>query len=385
MNVNNPETHFIKIFGKCDSSTYRLIKSKDRIKLQDLREIAHLRPRTNIFGCITRIRSSLSLATHHYMQRMDYLYVQTPIITQLNCEPECELFQVTTLLNNEDVLDNFDYKEDFFKNPVYLTPSGQLELESYSNAFCDVYSFGPNFRAEWAYTARHSGEFWMLEVESCFADMFDLMNLAENYVKFCLKYILHKNKRDLIYIQKHYCKGIFENISNILNSKFQKISYTLAVDILTQATKEKKAKFYDNVSWGISLSRDHELYLVNNVYKSPIFIYNYPKRTKSFYMRLNDDHETVASFDLIVPNIGEILGGSEREQGYDTLINNLFKQFSDKSEALKYMKYAELRKFGSAPSTGFGLGFDRLVMLATGVEDIRDVIPYPRRPNHSEF
>jgi asparaginyl-tRNA synthetase len=385
-----------------------------------LRDLSHLRPRSNIIGCISRIRSNLAFAVHLFFQNLDFLYINTPIITKCNCEPDDEQFTVTTLLeknyskknnksNNTTMFDletknknypfkiiqqNYNenhpknlesisyFKNDFFEDQVYLTSSGQLELESYACALSDVYSFGPAFRAEYNFTERHLAEFWMVECEICFADLSDIMSLSEKFIKFCLNYTLEHNKADLNYIANHYEKNVFEIIKNAC-FPYLRVNYTEVIDILLEASNFKKNFFKESVTWGISLSQEHELYLTDVYFKSPVFIYNYPKRVKSFYMKINDDQETVSAMDLLVPRIGEILGGSEREDRLNILSDNVKREFGINSE--KYKSYLELRKFGTVPHSGFGLGFDRLVMLATGIKNIKDVIPYPRYPDYSEF
>jgi asparaginyl-tRNA synthetase len=284
---------------------------------------------------------------------------------------------------------SIDYTEDFFKTPVYLTTSGQLELEAYSSALSDVYSFGPTFRAELEESERHLAEFWMVECEFSFSDLDDVISLSEKYIKFCLKYILSKNKEDLLYIENHYSKSknLINTIQEIIDKEFYKISYSKAIDILIEATNKRKNLFRDSVTWGISLSPEHEKYLTDEVFKFPVFVYNYPQRIKTFYMRENPDNETVASVDLLVPKIGEIIGGSVQEERFNILRENIKKFFVEKEEKgnLKlYDSYLDLRKFGTCPRSGFGVGFDRLVMLATGIEDIKDCIPYPRYPDYNE-
>ena len=382
--------HKLTILGKCDLSNYKLVKTKDKIKLEKLREIAHLRPRTNIIGCITRIRSNLALATHHFFQSLNFLYVNTPIITQTDCESVINLFQVTTLLedNIKDIPikddNSLDFSKDFFKVPVYLTCSAQLELETYACALSDVYSFGPTFRAEINLTPRHLAEFWMVECEICFAGLCDIMDFAEKYVKFCLRYILNRDIEDLEYIRNHYENSVIENITKIINSDFARTSYTEAIDILIDASvnSSKKGLFKDAVTWGIALSPEHEKYLSDIVFKTPVFIYNFPRRVKSFYMRVNTDNETVASFDLLIPKIGEIVGGSVREDRVEILKAAIDKEYLEDRQ--KYESYLDLRKYGTVPHSGFGMGFDRLVMVATGMKDVKDVTPYPRYPNYSE-
>jgi asparaginyl-tRNA synthetase len=297
------------------------------------------------------------------------------------------MFGVTTLLpKNSEKFDNksIDYSKDFFNKPVFLTCSGQLELETYVCGMGDVYSFGPTFHAEKDLgSSRHLAEYWMVEPEICFADLNDLMDLAENYIKFCLKYILEKNKFDLEFLGNNYDKNLVENIEQIINIDFKRISYSEVIDILLEACKSKKNLFVDKVTWGINLSLEHEKFLTENVFKSPIFIYNHPKRINPFYTRLNDDEETIASMDLLLPKLGKILRGSQREERYKILKESISKTFNDNSH--KYNFYLDLRKYGGIPHSGFGMGFDRLVMLATGMSNIKDAIPYPRYLNHAEF
>jgi asparaginyl-tRNA synthetase len=417
------------------------------MKLETLREICHLRPRTNTISCVARIRNSLAYATHQFFQSRGFFYVHTPIITSADCEGAGEMFQVTTVLpkphekgqaplTKEGLV---DYKNDFFGKPSFLTVSGQLAVENYACALSDVYTFGPTFRAEESHTTRHLAEFWMIEPEMCFADIFDDMECAESYLKYCLKYVLENNMDDLAFMDAQIEKGIIDRLKNVIENEFKRLSYTDAIEILKEAVakdkklfveekkkekKEKKEKKKDakdgeapkevkegetttettteaktettpapkkeekkkedkrNIFWGMDMASEHERYLTEVVFKMPIIVYNYPKEIKSFYMRLNEDRKTVAAMDILVPKIGEIIGGSQREERHDELVKRVEELGMDTKSIWWYL---ELRKYGSVPHAGFGLGFERLVMMATGLENIRDVIPYPRYPGHAEF
>ncbi len=429
------------------------------MKLETLRDICHLRPRSYIISTVARIRNNLAYATHLYFQSRGFQYVHTPIITGADCEGAGEMFQITTILpkphekgtvpfTKEGLV---DYKNDFFGKPTFLTVSGQLAVENYACALSDVYTFGPTFRAENSHTSRHLAEFWMIEPEMCFADIFDDMECAENYLKFCLKYVLENNQEDMQYLDAQIEKGIIERLKNVTENNFFRVSYTEAIEILKKVKfiliiftnqavesdknlfkedkkkikqdkkKEKKEKKEAknattegtqsqeatskvetstevkqvepeapkkndedkrNIYWGMDMASEHERYLTENHFKMPIIVYNYPKEIKSFYMRQNTDGKTVAAMDILVPKIGEIIGGSQREERLELLEKRLEELKMDKKD---YWWYLELRKYGSVPHAGFGLGFERLVMMATGLENIRDVIPYPRYPGHSEF
>ena len=479
MLVEKADEHYVKILGTCKQGEYPLMTGKEakKMKLETLRDICHLRPRTNIISCVTRIRNNLAYATHIYFQERGFLYIHTPEITSSDCEGAGEMFQVTTILPKPNEKANLkltkegliDYKDDFFSKPTFLTVSGQLEVENYACSMCDVYTFGPTFRAEVSHTSRHLAEFWMIEPEMCFADLFDDMECAENYLKFCLKYVLENNQEDLQFLENTTEKGLVARLKNVTENEFKRLSYTEAIDILKDAVSKNKKLFVEkkvltdeekkaiaaekkakkeakknkkkekkegeeekkeeekkeeekkeeekkeeekkeeekkeeekkeeekkeeekkeeekkednrNIYWGMDFASVHERYLTEEVFKKPVILYNYPKEIKSFYMKQNKDGKTVAAADILVPRIGEIIGGSQREEDYDKLKNRMLELNMDLS---LYNWYLDLRKFGTVPHSGFGLGFERLVMMATGVENIRDVIPYPRFPGHADF
>ena len=474
MLVEKADEHYVKILGTCKQGEYPLMTGKEakKMKLETLRDICHLRPRTNIISCVTRIRNNLAYATHIYFQERGFLYIHTPEITSSDCEGAGEMFQVTTILPKPNEKANLkltkegliDYKDDFFSKPTFLTVSGQLEVENYACSMCDVYTFGPTFRAEVSHTSRHLAEFWMIEPEMCFADLFDDMECAENYLKFCLKYVLENNQEDLQFLENTTEKGLVARLKNVTENEFKRLSYTEAIDILKDAVSKNKKLFVEkkvltdeekkaiaaekkakkeakknkkkekkegeeekkeeekkeeekkeeekkeeekkeeekkeeekkeeekkekekkednrNIYWGMDFASVHERYLTEDVFKKPVILYNYPKEIKSFYMKQNKDGKTVAAADILVPRIGEIIGGSQREEDYDKLKNRMLELNMDLS---LYNWYLDLRKFGTVPHSGFGLGFERLVMMATGVENIRDVIPYPRFPGHADF
>ena len=476
MKVEKKEDNYVKILGTCEQGKYPLMTGKEakKMKLETLRDICHLRPRTNVISCVTRIRNNLAYATHIYFQNRGFLYIHTPEITSSDCEGAGSMFQVTTLLPPPKEKCNLkltkeglvDYKDDFFSKPTYLTVSGQLEVENFACAMCDVYTFGPTFRAEVSHTSRHLAEFWMIEPEMCFADLFDDIECGENYLKFCLKYVLENNKSDLEFLDKSVEKGLIERLKNVVENDFKRLPYTEAIEILKEAVKKDKKLFIEkkeltpeekeklaqekkakaeakkkakeekkkakeakkegdkkeepkkeeekkeevkkeeekkeevkkeeepkkeepkkedenrNIYWGMDLASVHERYLTEHVFKKPVILYNYPKEIKSFYMKQNPDGKTVAAADILVPKIGEIIGGSQREENYDKLLERM-KELNMDIDTYKW--YLDLRKFGSVPHSGFGLGFERLVMMATGIENIRDVIPYPRFPGHADF
>lgn len=374
----------VLLFGGVDGSKYPLAKKEHSHEF--LRENAHLRPRTNLIGCIARVRSSMAMATHEFFRNRGFLYVHTPCITGSDCEGAGEMFQVTTLLGAHEKREiprlkdgHVDYSKDFFGKVAGLTVSGQLNVENYCCALSDVYTFGPTFRAENSHTSRHLAEFWMIEPELAFADLFDDMSCAEDYLKYCVKYALDNNRSDLEFFNKQTFVGLIDYLETIIKEPFQRCSYTEAVDILM---KEKKAKFENKVEWGVDLASEHERWLTEKVFKKPTIVYNYPKDIKAFYMRLNDDEKTVAAMDVLLPRIGEVIGGAQREERLDVLDRRLKEMNLNEED---YWWYRDLRKFGSVPHAGFGLGFERLVMLVTGVENIRDVIPFPRYPGHAEF
>ncbi len=448
MQVNSvQEGHSLEILGESNPSEYPLHKS--RPTLETLRDMCHLRPRTNTISAVTRIRNSLAYATHQFFQQKGFLYIHTPIITSSDCEGAGQMFQVTTVLPPKDkelskeVLKDkkINYDEEFFKKPSFLTVSGQLAVENFACGLSDVYTFGPTFRAEISHTTRHLAEFWMIEPEMCFADLYDDMECGESYLKYCLNWVLENNKDDLDFLNTQVEKGLIDRLKNVVETDFEKISYTECIEILKQAV-EKDPKLFINeeeekekkkrekeakkekkkldkeqkekgegenkkeetqeivtkkqeksekelmeedkrcIYWGKDMASEHERYLTEVVFKKPIIVYNYPKEIKSFYMRQNEDGKTVAAMDILVPKIGEIIGGSQREERYDVLLKRITELGLEKES---YWWYLDLRKYGSVPHCGFGLGFERLVMMATGIENIKDVIPYPRYHKHAEF
>ncbi len=365
----------IEVIGLCDPDTYPL--QKKRHTFEFLRTIPHLRPRTNTMGAVTRVRNSLAYATHKFFQEEGFLYINTPIITGSDCEGAGEMFQVTTI-NMQDVpkiSGQVDYSKDFFDRPAYLTVSGQLDAESYCCSLSDVYTFGPTFRAENSNTKRHLAEFWMIEPELSFADLTDDIDCAEKYVKYIVKYTLDNNYKDLEFFDKFIEKGLIKKLELLVNSNFERVTYTDAINILKNSGK----KFEFPIEWGKDLQTEHERYLCEEHFKKPVFVLNYPKVIKPFYMRLNNDNKTVAAVDLLVSGVGELIGGSQREDRLDFLEKRLDELSLDKEN---YWWYLELRKYGSVPHAGFGLGFERLVQFATGMDNIRDVIPFPRFPGH---
>lgn len=369
----------VTLIGSCDSETYPL--QKKRHSLEFLRTIAHLRPRTNTIGAVARVRSALSYATHKFFQERGFLYLHTPIITASDCEGAGQMFNITTLdLNNPPRTSDkkIDYAQDFFGKAAYLTVSGQLNGEAYACALSDIYTFGPTFRAENSNTSRHLAEFWMIEPEMAFADLTDNMNCAEDYLKYCLNYVFENNLSDMEFFDSFISKGIIERMRHVANSPFARITYTDAVDILKKSGK----KFEYPVEWGIDLQSEHERFLAEEYCKTPVILINYPKEIKAFYMKLNEDNKTVAAMDVLVPGVGEIIGGSQREDNLNVLEQ---KMIAAGLNTQSYWWYLELRKFGSVPHAGFGLGLERLVQFTTGVENIRDVIPFPRYPKHVDF
>lgn len=369
----------IIIIGACDPETYQL--QKKRHSFEFLRSIAHLRPRTNTLGAVTRVRNALAFATHRFFQERGFLYINTPIITASDCEGAGKMFGVTTLnLENVPKLPDgkVDYSKDFFTQPAYLTVSGQLNAEIYACSMSDIYTFGPTFRAENSNTSRHLAEFWMIEPEMAFADINDNMDNAESYLKYVLGYLLENCPEDLTFFDKFVSEGIIQRLRTVVDTPFERVSYTYAVRVLEKAGKA----FEFPVSWGVDLQSEHERFLAEEYFTKPVIITDYPKKIKPFYMRENDDNKTAAAMDIIVPKIGEIVGGSQREERLDVLTQNM------KNHALNpkdYWWYIELRKYGSVPHAGYGVGFERLVQFATGMENIRDVIPFPRYPTKAEF
>lgn len=369
----------ITIIGICDPEAYPM--QKKRHSFEFLRSIAHLRPRTNTIGAVTRVRSALSYATHLFFQERGFFYLHTPIITGSDCEGAGQMFHVSTLDPESPPRTpegKIDWSQDFFAKPTYLTVSGQLNAEVYACALSDVYTFGPTFRAENSNTSRHLAEFWMIEPEMAFADINDNMDLAEAYLKFILGFILKNCKEDLAFFDKHVSEGLVERLTKIVETPFERASYTYAVRILEKSGK----KFEFPVKWGLDLQSEHERYLAEEFFNKPVIITDYPKQIKAFYMRGNEDDKTVAAMDVLVPRVGEIIGGSQREERLDVLEQRLKDNHLSPED---YWWYLELRKYGSVPHAGFGLGLERLVQFATGMENIRDVIAFPRYPGKAEF
>jgi asparaginyl-tRNA synthetase len=369
----------VHIIGECPVADYPL--QKKRHSLEFLRTIAHLRPRTNTQGAVLRVRNCLAFATHQFFQKEGFLYVQTPIITASDCEGGGQQFNVTSLpLSNLPKLKDggVDYGQDFFHKPTYLTVSGQLEGEALACALSNIYTFGPTFRAENSNTSRHLAEFWMIEPEMAFADLKDNMDLAERYLKFIIQAALDQCFADLEFFDEFYEKGLIHRLQHMLSSEFAHLTYTEAVQIL-----EKSGQPFDfPVKWGIDLQSEHERYLAEHYLKKPLILTDYPAKIKAFYMRLNSDEKTVAAMDVLAPKIGEIIGGSQREERFDLLKAKILQQGLPLED---YDWYLQLRKYGTVPHAGFGAGFERLIQFVTGIENIRDVIPFPRYPGHAEF
>lgn len=387
----------VEILGECNPEEYPL-QLKNRPSLEYLREIAHLRFRTNTFGAVFRVRHSLSYAIHKFFNDRGFVYMNTPIVTASDAEGAGEMFKVTTLPfdntpRNEDGSVNF--KEDFFERATNLTVSGQLEAELAAMALGEVYTFGPTFRAENSNTTRHLAEFWMVEPEVAFNDLNDNADLAEDFIKYIIKHALENNRADLEFLQERLAneeKGkpeaersemaLIEKLEFVLNNDFERITYTEAIDILMQSKPYKKKKFKYDVQWGIDMQSEHERYLVEKHFKKPVVVTDYPKDIKAFYMRQNDDGKTVAAMDILAPGIGEIVGGSQREERLDKLVQRMQEMHIPTEEMYWYL---DTRKFGTAPHAGFGLGFERIVLFVTGMTNIRDVIPFPRTPGNAEF
>ena len=347
---------------------------KKRHSMEYLRTITHLRPRTNTFQAVFRVRSLIAYAIHQFFQERNFVYVHTPLITGSDCEGAGEMFQVTTMdLNNVPKTEDgkVDYTKDFFGKPTNLTVSGQLNGETYAMAFKNIYTFGPTFRAENSNTTRHAAEFWMIEPEMAFADLKDDMILAENMIKYVIRYVLENAPEEMNFFNSFVDKGLLERLNHVLNSEFGHVTYTEAIEIL----EKHNDKFEYKVSWGCDLQTEHERFLTEEIYKRPLFVTDYPKEIKAFYMKLNDDGKTVAAMDCLVPGIGEIIGGSQREDDYDKLVARMDELGLKKED---YQFYLDLRKYGSARHAGFGLGFERCVMYLTGMGNIRDVVPFPR-------
>lgn len=354
---------------------------KKRHSMEFLREIAHLRPRSNTFSAVYRVRSAAAYAIHKFFQEKGFIYAHSPVITCSDAEGAGEMFHVTTFdLENipYDEEGNIDYAQDFFGKKASLTVSGQLEAEVMALAFRNVYTFGPTFRAENSNTARHASEFWMIEPEMAFCDLQGNMDIAEAMIKYIINYVLENCPEEMKFFSNFVDKGLLERLQNIVNSDFDRITYTKAVEILQESGKE----FEYPVEWGLELQTEHERYLTEEIYKKPIFVTDYPKDCKAFYMRLNEDGKTVAACDMLVPGVGEIIGGSQREERYDVLLKKIRDMGLEEST---YDWYLDLRKYGGVKHSGYGLGFDRILMYMTGIENIRDVQMFPRTPGSAEF
>jgi asparaginyl-tRNA synthetase len=368
----------IVVFGEADPSTYPLQKKGHTMEF--LRDIAHLRVRSNTFGSVFRVRNALSRAIHGFFQERGFLYVNTPLITTSDAEGAGSLFEVTTLdlMNLPREGGAVDYTQDFFGKPSYLAVSGQLEAEVFALAFSNVYTFGPTFRAENSNTPRHLAEFWMIEPEMAFCDLEGDMALAEAFLKYIVAHVLDTCAPDIEFFNKRIDNTVLATLENVVNSDFEHVTYTEAIRILERASKP----FEYPVSWGVDLQSEHERYLTEVTFKKPVIVTDYPREIKAFYMRLNDDGKTVRAMDVLAPRIGEIIGGSQREERYDVLLSKIRAQGLPEDA---YKWYLDLRRYGSAPHSGFGLGLERMMMYLTGMKNIRDVIPFPRTPGSAEF
>lgn len=354
---------------------------KKRHSLEYLREIAHLRPRSNTFSAVFRVRSLVAYAVHKFFQERNYIYVHTPIITASDAEGAGEMFRVTTLdMDNPPRKEDgsIDYHEDFFGKEASLTVSGQLEAEVFALAFKNVYTFGPTFRAENSNTARHASEFWMIEPEIAFCDLEGLMEVAEDMIKYIIRYVLENAPQEMEFFDCFISKGLLDRLTALVNADFDRVTYTEAIEILEKSGKE----FNYPISWGIDLQTEHERYLTEEVFEKPVFVTDYPKEIKAFYMRINDDGKTVAACDLLVPGVGEIIGGSQREERLEVLQEKMKDMGLNEEE---YWWYLELRKYGGVVHSGYGLGFERIIMYITGMSNIRDVLPFPRTPKSADF
>ena len=368
----------LEVLGFADPETYPL--QKKRHTLEFLREIAHLRPRTNTFGAMARVRSAISFAIHQFFQERGFLYIQTPMITASDAEGAGAMFRVTTLdLNNPPRKNGVvDDEEDFFGKPTFLTVSGQLEAEIFAQALTDVYTFGPTFRAENSNTSRHLAEFWMVEPEVAFCDLDGLAELAEEFLKYIFGYVLENCPEDMAFFNQWYDKTAIATLEGIVNSSFERLTYTEAIDLL----KDSGESFEFPVKWGLDLQSEHERYITEKKIRKPVVVTDYPKEIKAFYMRLNDDGKTVRAMDVLVTRIGEIIGGSQREERRQVLEGRMKQAGLDEKN---YWWYLDLRRYGTAPHAGFGLGFERTVQFVTGMQNIRDVIAFPRTPKNAEF
>ncbi len=369
----------IEVYGLADPETYPLQKKGH--SLEFLREIAHLRVRTNTFSAIFRLRHAMAFAIHQFFHDKGFFYIHTPIITGADTEGAGEMFLVTTLNLNSlprDDKGNIDFKEDFFGKPTHLTVSGQLNAELAALGLSEVYTFGPTFRAEKSNTPRHLAEFWMIEPEMAFYDLEDNMNLAEELLKYLTQYALNYNLNDLKFLNDHYDNQLLDRLHNVVNTTFVRLNYTDAIDILLNSGKN----FEFPVAWGVDLQSEHERFLVEEHFEKPVILTNYPKDIKAFYMKMNDDEKTVRAMDVLFPKIGEIIGGSQREEDYSKLLKRIRELNLPEEE---YWWYLDTRKFGTAPHSGFGLGFERLMLFITGMTNVRDVIPFPRTTKNAEF
>lgn len=368
----------IEVLG--DSTADYPLQNK-RHSMEFLRSIAHLRPRANLFRAAYRIRSLAAFAIHKFFNEQDFIYVHTPILTASDAEGAGEMFQVTTLdIDNPPRTEDgaVDYSKDFFDKPTHLTVSGQLEGETFAMAFSKIYTFGPTFRAENSNTTRHAAEFWMIEPEMAFMDNNQNMDVAEAMLKYVINYVMENAKEEIDFCNQFVDKGLIDRLNHVRNSNFERVTYTKAIEIL----KEHEEKFDVKVEWGMDLQTEHERYLTEQIFKKPIFVTDYPKDIKAFYMKLNPDNKTVAAMDCLVPGIGEIVGGSQREEDYAKLEKRINELGLDMDS---YTWYMDLRKYGSVVHSGYGLGFERLIMYITGIENIRDVLPFPRTVHHCEF
>lgn len=368
----------IVVEGESDNS-YPLQKKRHTVEY--LRTIAHLRPRSNLFSAAFRVRSVAAYAIHKFFQDRNFVYAHSPIITGSDCEGAGEMFRLTTLdLNDVPKTEDgkVDYSQDFFGKEANLTVSGQLNAEIMALAFRNVYTFGPTFRAENSYTGRHASEFWMIEPEIAFADLEDNMELAEDMIKYIINYVLENCPEEMEFFNSFVDKGLLERLHKIVNSEFTRITYTKAIELLLESGQ----KFEYPVEWGCDLQTEHERYITEQIFNAPVFVTDYPKEIKAFYMRMNEDGKTVRAMDLLVPGVGEIIGGSQREERYDLLMDRIKECGLNEED---YWWYLELRKYGTATHSGFGLGFERIIMYLTGISNIRDVIPFPRTPKNDEF
>jgi asparaginyl-tRNA synthetase len=369
----------VKVYGEADPETYPL--QKKRHSFEFLRTIGHLRSRTNSFGAVFRVRNACSAAIHQFFQERGFLWVHTPVITANDCEGAGELFSVTSLdLKNIPRTDSqaIDYTQDFFAKPTYLTVSGQLEAEVMAMAFSNVYTFGPTFRAENSNTSRHLAEFWMVEPEMAFCDLDGNMDLAEAFLKHVFQYVLEKCPEDMEFFNQRIDNTVLATADNIINNQFERLTYTEAIKLLEKAD----VKFEYPISWGLDLQSEHERYLAEQLFKKPVIVTDYPAQIKAFYMRLSDDEHTVRAMDILAPKIGEIIGGSQREERLEVLERRILAQGMQPEDLWWYL---DLRRYGTVPHAGFGLGFERLVQFMTGMGNIRDVIPFPRTPQSAEF